>query len=61
MAASGAPGERPVLVVPTPSGRPFTQALAVELSGKPWLVFAPARYEGIDRRVTAPDISLYGW
>ena len=51
VAASGAPGERPVLVVPTPSGRPFTQALAVELSGKPWLVFAPARYEGIDRRV----------
>jgi tRNA (guanine37-N1)-methyltransferase len=41
----------PVLVVPTPSGRPFTQALAVELSAKPWLVFAPARYEGIDRRV----------
>jgi tRNA (guanine37-N1)-methyltransferase len=44
-------GERPVLVVPTPSGRPFTQELAVELSGKPWLVFTPARYEGIDRRV----------
>ncbi|GAA1922474.1 tRNA (guanosine(37)-N1)-methyltransferase TrmD [Streptantibioticus ferralitis] len=41
----------PVLVVPTPSGRPFTQQLAVELSAKPWLVFAPARYEGIDRRV----------
>ncbi|MFI8179495.1 tRNA (guanosine(37)-N1)-methyltransferase TrmD [Actinacidiphila glaucinigra] len=41
----------PVLVVPTPSGRPFTQELAVELSGKPWLVFTPARYEGIDRRV----------
>lgn len=41
----------PVLVVPTPSGRPFTQELAVELSGKPWLVFTPARYEGIDRRI----------
>ncbi|MER6048833.1 tRNA (guanosine(37)-N1)-methyltransferase TrmD [Streptomyces sp. BHT-5-2] len=41
----------PVLVVPTPSGVPFTQQLAVELSGKPWLVFTPARYEGIDRRV----------
>ncbi|MGW7416515.1 tRNA (guanosine(37)-N1)-methyltransferase TrmD [Streptomyces sp. NPDC054863] len=41
----------PVMVVPTPSGRPFTQALAVELSERPWLVFAPARYEGIDRRV----------
>ncbi|MEW2545653.1 tRNA (guanosine(37)-N1)-methyltransferase TrmD [Streptomyces sp. NPDC047002] len=43
----------PALVVPTPSGRPFTQALAVELSERPWLVFAPARYEGIDGRVTA--------
>lgn len=43
--------EPPVLVVPTPSGRPFTQELAVELAGKPWLVFTPARYEGIDRRV----------
>ncbi|CAM5589773.1 tRNA (guanine-N(1)-)-methyltransferase OS=Streptomyces rimosus subsp. rimosus (strain ATCC /DSM 40260 / JCM 4667 / NRRL 2234) OX=1265868 GN=trmD PE=3 SV=1 [Streptomyces rimosus subsp. rimosus] len=41
----------PVIVVPTPSGRPFTQQLAVELSEKPWLVFTPARYEGIDRRV----------
>ncbi|MYT34613.1 tRNA (guanosine(37)-N1)-methyltransferase TrmD [Streptomyces sp. SID8356] len=41
----------PVLVVPTPSGRPFTQELAVELSARPWLVFTPARYEGIDRRV----------
>ncbi len=40
-----------MLVVPTPSGRPFTQELAVELAGKPWLVFTPARYEGIDRRV----------
>ncbi|WP_424892870.1 tRNA (guanosine(37)-N1)-methyltransferase TrmD [Streptomyces sp. XH2] len=49
---SGAQGEElPVLVVPTPSGRPFTQELAVELSEKPWLVFTPARYEGIDRRV----------
>ncbi|CAM5549583.1 tRNA (guanine-N(1)-)-methyltransferase [Streptomyces californicus] len=41
----------PVLVVPTPGGRPFTQELAVELSAAPWLVFTPARYEGIDRRV----------
>ncbi|RMI40318.1 tRNA (guanosine(37)-N1)-methyltransferase TrmD [Streptomyces triticirhizae] len=42
---------RPVVVVPTPSGRPFTQELAVELAEEPWLVFTPARYEGIDRRV----------
>ncbi|MCM2576628.1 tRNA (guanosine(37)-N1)-methyltransferase TrmD [Streptomyces meridianus] len=49
--ASGEGDTRPTLVVPTPSGRPFTQALAVELSECPWLLFTPARYEGIDRRV----------
>jgi tRNA (guanine37-N1)-methyltransferase len=48
-AADGAP--RPTLIVPTPSGRPFTQAAAARLARRPWLVFAPARYEGIDRRV----------
>ncbi|MGO4258307.1 tRNA (guanosine(37)-N1)-methyltransferase TrmD [Marmoricola sp. RAF53] len=40
-----------VLVVPTPSGRPFTQALAAELSTREHLVFACGRYEGIDQRV----------
>ncbi|WP_055586934.1 tRNA (guanosine(37)-N1)-methyltransferase TrmD [Peterkaempfera griseoplana] len=44
-------GAVPTLVVPTPSGRPFTQALAEQLAAEPWLAFAPARYEGIDRRV----------
>ncbi|MCW2544465.1 MAG: tRNA (Guanine37-N1)-methyltransferase [Frankiales bacterium] len=39
------------LIVPTPAGRPFTQALAAELSAEPWLVFACGRYEGIDQRV----------
>ncbi|MGK5638520.1 tRNA (guanosine(37)-N1)-methyltransferase TrmD [Streptomyces sp. URMC 126] len=48
---SGSGDDVPTIVVPTPSGRPFTQELAVELSAKPWLVFTPARYEGIDRRV----------
>lgn len=43
--------EEPLIVVPTPSGRPFTQKLAEELSQRPWLIFTPARYEGIDRRV----------
>lgn len=42
---------RPTLVVPTPSGRPFTQAKAAELAGRERLVFACGRYEGIDRRV----------
>jgi tRNA (guanine37-N1)-methyltransferase len=41
----------PRLVVPTPSGRPFTQAVATDLAAAPWLVFACGRYEGIDRRV----------
>jgi tRNA (guanine37-N1)-methyltransferase len=43
----------PVLIVPTPSGRPFTQQVAAELSSAEHLVFAPARYEGIDSRVVA--------
>lgn len=40
-----------VLVVPTPSGVPFTQAVAEELSIREHLVFACGRYEGIDQRV----------
>jgi tRNA (guanine37-N1)-methyltransferase len=39
------------LVVPTPSGTPFTQGLARELAGHEHLVFACGRYEGIDQRV----------
>ncbi|MGZ6792896.1 MAG: tRNA (guanosine(37)-N1)-methyltransferase TrmD, partial [Mycobacteriales bacterium] len=45
------PTAAPRLVVPTPAGRPFTQALAAELSAEPWLAFACGRYEGIDQRV----------
>jgi tRNA (guanine37-N1)-methyltransferase len=44
-------GAATTLVVPTPSGRPFTQALARELSTQSHLVFACGRYEGIDQRV----------
>ncbi len=40
-----------VLVVPTPSGQPFTQAVAHELAAEQHLVFACGRYEGIDQRV----------
>ena len=44
--------ERPVrLVVPTPAGRPFTQATAQAWAGEERLVFACGRYEGIDQRV----------
>lgn len=41
----------PVLVMPSPGGRPFTQSSAVAYAGEPWLVFACGRYEGIDARV----------
>ncbi|WP_433477879.1 tRNA (guanine(37)-N(1))-methyltransferase [Spirillospora sp. CA-142024] len=49
-AGAGA-GEVPRLIIPTPSGRPFTQADAVRYAAEPWLVFACGRYEGIDSRV----------
>lgn len=51
LAAGPGQGERPVLVVPTPSGERFTQALAHDLAARPRLVFACGRYEGIDERV----------
>jgi tRNA (guanine37-N1)-methyltransferase len=44
-------GPTPRLVLPTPSGRPFTQRLAAEFAAEPWLLFACGRYEGIDHRV----------
>ncbi|MEV4302207.1 tRNA (guanosine(37)-N1)-methyltransferase TrmD [Nonomuraea sp. NPDC050227] len=43
----------PRVIVPTPSGRPFTQEMAQELAAEPWLLFACGRYEGIDSRVMA--------
>ncbi|MGH3506884.1 MAG: tRNA (guanosine(37)-N1)-methyltransferase TrmD [Nocardioidaceae bacterium] len=42
---------QPRLVVPTPSGVPFSQAMAEELARADHLVFACGRYEGIDARV----------
>ena len=39
------------LVVPTPSGELFSQALAADLALRDHLVFACGRYEGIDQRV----------
>ncbi len=42
---------RPLFVVPTPAGATFTQAVADDLAGRPWLLFACGRYEGIDQRV----------
>ena len=40
-----------VLVIPSPAGVPFTQALAADLAAAEQLVFACGRYEGIDARV----------
>ena len=48
-ASTGRP--RPRVVIPTPAGRPFDQALAAELAEESWLVFCCGRYEGIDARV----------
>jgi tRNA (guanine37-N1)-methyltransferase len=39
------------LLIMSPSGRPFTQALAVELAAEAHLILACGRYEGIDARV----------
>jgi tRNA (guanine37-N1)-methyltransferase len=39
------------IVVPTPAGRPFTQATARELAARDRLVVCCGRYEGIDQRV----------
>jgi len=40
------------LLIPSPAGVPFTQAMAAELAGAEQLVFACGRYEGIDARVS---------
>ena len=43
----------------TPTGRPFTQALAVELAEKDRLIMVCGRYEGFDERVlTLADMEL---
>lgn len=44
-------GLESVLIVPTPSGKAFTQSDAQRLATEPHLVFACGRYEGIDQRV----------
>ena len=44
-------GSTPRLLVFTPSGRRFDQALADELAGEQHLILACGRYEGIDARV----------
>ncbi len=41
----------PTMVIPTPAGEPFTQAMAHVLAALLHLLFACGRYEGIDARV----------
>ena len=43
--------DKPLLLVPTPAGAPFTQADAQAWSREAHIVFACGRYEGIDQRV----------
>ena len=40
------------LIILTPAGKKFTQAMAEEFSHREHLIFACGRYEGIDHRVT---------
>jgi tRNA (guanine37-N1)-methyltransferase len=49
--AAAREGSKPVLIVPSPAGERFNQALAYELAEEDQLVFACGRYEGIDERV----------
>jgi tRNA (guanine37-N1)-methyltransferase len=44
-------GLSPRLVLPSPAGRLFTQAMARELAAEEWLILGCGRYEGIDARV----------
>jgi tRNA (guanine37-N1)-methyltransferase len=51
------------LLIPTPSGRPFSQRWAEELAAEDHLVVACGRYEGIDARVAEhyrarPDVRV---
>lgn len=59
--AAADPSRRPVLVIPTPSGLPFTQVAAQEWSQEEWLVFACGRYEGIDGRVAEHYAGRSDW
>ena len=52
-ALDGILDERSVVVIPTPSGQTFTQAVAEDLATREHLVFTCGRYEGIDARVAA--------
>ncbi len=46
------------VVALTPTGRPFTQKIAHELSKKPGLILLCGRYEGIDQRVLDRHVDM---
>jgi len=43
--------EHPPIILLTPQGRLFTQAVARELAHHPWLILICGHYEGVDERV----------
>ena len=49
--AAGEADEAPAIVLMTPQGRPFTQAVAAELAEHRQLVLVCGRYEGFDERI----------
>lgn len=57
--ASGQESDKPLLLVPTPAGKPFTQEDAREWARERHIVFACGRYEGIDQRVIDDAANRY--
>ena len=55
----GEDASKPLLIVPTPAGKPFTQADAQAWSREEHIVFACGRYEGIDQRVIDDAANRY--
>ncbi|WP_027020361.1 tRNA (guanosine(37)-N1)-methyltransferase TrmD [Corynebacterium sputi] len=51
--------KRPLLIVPTPAGKPFTQEMAQRWSHEERIAFACGRYEGIDQRVVEDAENRY--
>ncbi|MGZ7496923.1 tRNA (guanosine(37)-N1)-methyltransferase TrmD [Corynebacterium sp. ZY180755] len=49
----------PLLIVPTPAGKPFTQSDAQAWSNESHIAFACGRYEGIDQRVVEDAKNRY--
>lgn len=43
--------DRPLLIMTSASGRPFTQAMAAQWATRPHLIFGCGRYEGVDARI----------